>query len=77
MAQTPLFEEPDQEFLVPSPPSTRLATIPAASRGVFGVPLWELVQREGSSIPEFFELALEYVEAKGVYEIALINFVEC
>lgn len=67
MAQSPLFEEPESNLITHSP---KLATIPAASRGppsslVFGVPLWELLQREDSSIPHFIEAALEFIEARG------------
>lgn len=33
--------------------------------GIFAVPLWDLLQREESAVPDFIIAALELIEAKG------------
>lgn len=82
LAQTALAEEPEEVVATgtstPAKSTSTARTLCIASAAhkvsstdlrytVFGVPLWDVVQREGRSIPAFVEAAMTSIEAHGQY----------
>ena len=73
LAQTPLAEEPEPVVtetrqvatLAPSGPVNKGSTT------LFGVSLWELVQREGTPLPKFVDTVLTLIEARGLSEVGI------
>ncbi|ORY40010.1 hypothetical protein BCR35DRAFT_336519 [Leucosporidium creatinivorum] len=67
LAQTALAEEPEETATAAVKPPTKQP----ASTALFSVPLWYLLQREGSTIPVFVDKAVEAIEERGLSEVGI------
>ncbi|SGY38056.1 BQ5605_C003g01950 [Microbotryum silenes-dioicae] len=69
LAQTALAEEPEEPAAAKSATSTAAVKLPASA--LFGTPLWEVLQREDSTIPRFMDSALATITERGLLEVGI------
>ena len=73
LAQTPLAEEPEPVVHEAKPVATLAPSGPVnkGSTTLFGVSLWEIIQREGTPLPRFVDAVLSAVEGRGLSEVGI------